>query len=44
MLNNIIKEKAIEALGALYQTTFTEKDFQVNTTKPEFTGDYTIVL
>lgn len=44
MLNNIIKEKAIEALSALYQTTFSEKDFQVNTTKPEFTGDYTIVL
>lgn len=44
MLNTIIKEKAIEALAALYQTTFTEKDFQVNTTKPEFTGDYTIVL
>ena len=44
MLNNIIKEKAIEALRALYQTTFTDKDFQVNTTKPEFTGDYTIVL
>jgi len=44
MLNNIIKEKAIEALSALYQTTFTDKDFQVNTTKPEFTGDYTIVL
>lgn len=44
MLYNIIKEKAIEALSALYQTTFSEKDFQVNTTKPEFTGDYTIVL
>ena len=44
MLNNIIKEKAIEALSALYQTIFSEKDFQVNTTKPEFTGDYTIVL
>jgi len=44
MLNNLIKEKAIEALNALYQITFTEKDFQVNTTKPEFKGDYTIVL
>jgi arginyl-tRNA synthetase len=44
MLNNLIKEKAIEALNALFQTTFTEKDFQVNTTKPEFKGDYTIVL
>jgi arginyl-tRNA synthetase len=44
MLNNLIKEKAIEALSALFQTTFTEKDFQVNTTKPEFKGDYTIVL
>jgi arginyl-tRNA synthetase len=28
----------------LYGITFSEKDFQVNTTKPEFEGDYTIVL
>lgn len=44
MLINIIKEKAIEAIKELYEITFSEKDFQVNTTKPEFEGDYTIVL
>ena len=44
MLINIIKEKAIEAINELYGMTFSEKDFQVNTTKPEFEGDYTIVL
>jgi arginyl-tRNA synthetase len=44
MLINIIKEKAIEAINELYGITFSEKDFQVNTTKPEFEGDYTIVL
>ncbi|MEY4628333.1 MAG: hypothetical protein RLZZ595_659 [Bacteroidota bacterium] len=44
MLSKIIKEKAIEAIEALYGTTFGEKEFQVNTTKPEFKGDYTIVL
>lgn len=44
MLINFIKEKAIEAINELYGITFSEKDFQVNTTKPEFEGDYTIVL
>ena len=44
MLINIIKEKAIEAINELYGMTFSEKDFQVNTTKPEFEGDYTLVL
>lgn len=44
MLNKLIKGKAIEALNELYQIQFTEKDFQVNPTKPEFEGDYTIVL
>jgi arginyl-tRNA synthetase len=28
----------------LYGQTFSEKDFQVNETKPEFEGDYTVVL
>lgn len=44
MLIKIIKEKAIDAINELYGITFSEKDFQVNTTKPEFEGDYTIVL
>jgi arginyl-tRNA synthetase len=33
-----------ESLSELYQQEFIEKDFQINETKPEFEGDYTIVL
>ena len=44
MLNTIIREKAIIALTKIYGITLSEKDFQVNPTKPEFEGDYTIVL
>jgi len=44
MLINIIREKAIEALVDLYGKPFQSTDFQVNTTKPEFDGDYTIVM
>jgi len=31
-------------LSALYDQSFTDKDFQVNQTKPEFEGDYTVVM
>ena len=34
----------IAALSALYNQPFSEKDFQINLTKPEFEGDYTVVL
>ena len=34
----------MESLAVLYQQLFTHKDFQVNQTKPEFEGDYTVVL
>lgn len=34
----------IESLSALYGQSFTEKDFQINQTKPEFEGDYTVVM
>jgi arginyl-tRNA synthetase len=44
MLINIIREKAIATIVKLYETPLSEKDFQVNPTKPEFEGDYTIVL
>ncbi len=40
----LLKETVTESLTALYQQPFTDKDFQVNQTKPEFEGDYTIVL
>lgn len=39
-----IQTATINALEQLYGKTFTAKDFQINKTKPEFEGDYTIVL
>ncbi len=39
-----LQESTIESLSALFKQSFTEKDFQVNQTKPEFEGDYTIVM
>ena len=39
-----IQHNVTEALKALYKEDFTEKDFQINETKPEFEGDYTIVM
>ena len=41
---NTIQKNVITALSALHQQDFTEKDFQINQTKPEFEGDYTIVM
>jgi arginyl-tRNA synthetase len=43
-IQKIIQQATIECLESLYGKTFTAKDFQINKTKPEFTGDYTIVL
>ena len=39
-----IQKNVTAGLTALYNQSFTEKDFQINQTKPEFEGDYTIVL
>ncbi|HYE54289.1 MAG TPA: arginine--tRNA ligase [Chitinophagaceae bacterium] len=39
-----IRSAVTGALQELYQQSFSEKDFQVNETKPEFEGDYTVVL
>ena len=39
-----LQEAAALGLTALYEQLFTESDFQVNQTKPEFEGDYTVVL
>lgn len=39
-----IQQQAIRSLEQLYGKTFTAKDFQINKTKPEFEGDYTVVL
>jgi arginyl-tRNA synthetase len=43
-LINILQKCVLESLSTLYNTSFTEKDFQINETKPEFEGDYTVVL
>lgn len=43
-VTSIIQSAVISALEQLFQQTFTPKDFQVNETKPEFEGDYTVVL
>jgi arginyl-tRNA synthetase len=41
---NFIQQAVITSLEELFQQQFTEKDFQISETKPEFEGDYTIVL
>ncbi len=40
----VLKEAVLDSLNKLYNQSFTEKDFQTSQTKPEFEGDYTIVL
>lgn len=39
-----IRQATIKAIEVLYQQTIPAGDFQINRTKPEFEGDYTIVL
>lgn len=39
-----LQKSTIESLQALFNQSFSEKDFQVNQTKPEFEGDYTVVM
>lgn len=39
-----IQEAVVKTLTDTYQGSFSDKDFQVNQTKPEFEGDYTVVL
>jgi arginyl-tRNA synthetase len=39
-----LQQAVINSLKVLYEGDFSEKDFQVNKTKPEFEGDYTVVL
>ena len=40
----LIRKISKEALEELYRLVIAEKDIQVNETKPEFEGDYTLVL
>ena len=44
VIQELIQEAAIKSLEQLYGKTFTANDFQINKTKPEFEGDYTVVL
>jgi arginyl-tRNA synthetase len=44
MITELLQEKAKQSISALYGTDAAEIQLQVNTTKPEFEGDYTIVL
>lgn len=39
-----LQKAVVNSLTHLYNQQFTEKDFQINQTKPEFEGDYTVVL
>ena len=39
-----LQEAVVKSLTNLYNQPFTDKDFQINLTKPEFEGDYTVVL
>ncbi|HRN55709.1 MAG TPA: arginine--tRNA ligase [Agriterribacter sp.] len=39
-----IQSAVITALSQMYSQAFSAKDFQINRTKPEFEGDYTVVL
>ena len=39
-----LQQAVIKSLTTLHDQPFTEKDFQINLTKPEFVGDYTVVL
>jgi arginyl-tRNA synthetase len=41
---NQLQIGVLKSLASLYEQTFSEKDFQINQTKPEFEGDYTVVL
>jgi arginyl-tRNA synthetase len=43
-ISHLIKEAVLKSLEEVYQEAFSAKDFQVNQTKPEFEGDYTVVL
>jgi arginyl-tRNA synthetase len=41
---SVIQKAVIKSLHSIHNQDFSEKDFQINQTKPEFEGDYTVVL
>lgn len=44
LLTETIREHVQQALPEIFEGTFSAADFQVSQTKPEFEGDYTVVL
>lgn len=44
MIVDTIKSLVSKSINTLYNQTFPENVFQINLTKPEFEGDYTVVL
>lgn len=43
-IKKVLQKAIVNSLTALYDRSFTERDFQVTHTKPEFEGNYTVVL
>ncbi len=43
-ITELISGSVINAISVLYQTSTDPRDFQINQTKPEFEGDYTVVV
>ncbi|MEP7279172.1 MAG: arginine--tRNA ligase [Bacteroidota bacterium] len=43
-ITQIIKQVVLQGLADLYEQDLNENDFQISQTKPEFEGDYTVVL
>jgi arginyl-tRNA synthetase len=43
-ITELISGSVINAISALFQTSTDPRDFQINLTKPEFEGDYTVVV
>lgn len=39
-----LQKAVVNSLTNIYNQPFTDKDFKINQTKPEFKGDYTVVL
>lgn len=44
MIENLLTESALKAINRLYGGTVPEKLVQIQKTRPEFTGDYTLVV
>jgi len=43
-ITSTIQKNVTQSLTDLFNQPFTDKDFQINQTKPEFEGDYTVVM